>query len=227
MLLVYCEGSTECEFVKRVLAPYLKKRGIVAKSTMCTTSKDGGQVHKGGVRKYSKIKAELRTICRDPHITVTTMIDLYGLPSDTPGYGPNADVASLENAISNDMSCENLVVNLMKHEFEALLFSDMSAFKDLYPKAYRGLMAVRDRYDTPEDINTSPNAAPSKRIIAEIPRYTKVYDGMVLSERIGIEAMMRECPHFRSWIEKIVDAERKAQHLSRSLDGWMRSDPIH
>ncbi len=211
MLLVYCEGSTESEFVKRVLGPYLKAQGITVESTVCTTKNDDGRIYKGGVRKYSKIKAELRTICRNPRITVTTMIDLYGLPSDTPGYHQGAEVGSVERAIAEDIACDNLVVNLMKHEFEALLFSDTAAFKELYPKAYQSLEAVRDKYETPEEINTSPNAAPSKRIIAEIPGYRKVYDGMLLSERIGIDAMMKECPHFRNWVERIIRAEQNAQ----------------
>ncbi len=211
MLLVYCEGSTESEFVKRILGPYLKTHGIAVESTVCTTKKDDGRVYKGGVRKYSKIKAELKTICRNPSITVTTMIDFYGLPSDTPGYHQGVGAESVERAIAEDMACDNLVVNLMKHEFEALLFSDMVAFRELYPKAYKNLEAVRDKYETPEEINTSPNAAPSKRILAEIPSYRKVNDGMLLSERIGIEAMMKECPHFRNWVENIIRTERNAR----------------
>lgn len=210
MLLVYCEGSTEREFVKRILGPYLRAQGIAVESTVCTTKIDDGHVYKGGVRKYSKIKAELKAICRNPRVTVTTMIDLYGLPSDTPGYHQSADVDSVERAIAEDMDCDNLIVNLMKHEFEALLFSDMVAFKELYPKAYKNLEAVRNKYETPEEINTSPNAAPSKRIVAEVPSYRKVNDGMLLSERIGIEAMMRECPHFRNWVERILRAELDA-----------------
>jgi len=62
---------------------------------------------------------------------------------------------------------------------------------------------VRDAFPTPEDINDDPATAPSKRIIQVCPSYRKVVQGTTAARRIGIEAMRRECPHFRNWLEQL------------------------
>lgn len=92
------------------------------------------------------------------------------------------------------------------HEFEALLFSHPKSFTliandDIVDK----LQEIRDAYETPEHINNSVETAPSKRIEALIPNYAKVKNGALLSEDIGIDTMLAECPHFREWIKTLVN----------------------
>ena len=55
----------------------------------------------------------------------------------------------------------------------------------------------------PEDINDSPETAPSKRMQKLIHGYNKVVYGVSLIEYIGIDIILRKCPHFREWIEKL------------------------
>jgi len=65
------------------------------------------------------------------------------------------------------------------------------------------LKEIREAYQTPEHINNSEQTAPSKRILNLYPSYQKVSDGTIIAETIGIEKMMKECPHFRKWIDRL------------------------
>ncbi len=93
----------------------------------------------------------------------------------------------------------------MMHEFEGLLFSDCERFAsaigktELIPK----LKAIRDAFETPEEINDSPITAPSKQIEALIPGYQKPLSGVLAALEIGLDTIRRECPHFRNWVERL------------------------
>ncbi len=212
-LFIYCEGGTEREFCNTLLIPFFKRKGIDAIVSTCTTSNTGGKVHKGGVSKYNKIRDEIRRIHRNPNLLITTMFDYYAFPKDAPGIATVTDVDGLERTIASDIGCDRVIFNLMKYEFEALLFSDVSAFKTQFPKAYPKLKEIKDRYGCPENINNSPQTAPSKRIYNLIPEYMKANDGIPIAETIGIETMMAECPHFKKWIETIINDERLGLHI--------------
>ncbi len=211
--IVYCEGSTEREFVNKVLDPYLSKKGIRAHPVVCNTSYTGGIAHKGGVSKYSTIGKELKMLCHNTDADiVTTMIDFYGFPSDVPNCRNPKDISALEEAICKDVSCRKFIPYISKHEFEALLFSDISAFSNNYPDAVQKLLKIRKEYSSPEEINNSPSTAPSKRILGLIPEYRKTSDGISISMAIGIDRMMDQCPHFRQWIDTIIE-------MANGIDG--------
>ena len=95
---------------------------------------------------------------------------------------------------------------VMMHEFEALLFSDCGAFcrsvdrVELEPQ----LAKIRAGFASPEQINDSPQTAPSKRIEALMPRYRKPLDGVNAARAIGLDRMRAECPHFNDWLERLV-----------------------
>lgn len=204
-LYVYCEGPSEREFVSRILHPYLYKHGIIAIPIVCATGEKYGKIYKGGVSDYSKICKELKKICyehRNEH--VTTMIDFYGLPSNTPGIESN-DIDDVKKSITKDIGANNLLIYLSRHEYEALLFSDVDSFREKYgDDIVHDLRKIRLAYDTPEDINNSRDTAPSKRIQQLIPEYKKVIDGTTIALYIGIEKMMAECPYFKAWVESII-----------------------
>ena len=126
-MIVFCEGSTEEDFVDDVLSPFLWGVNVVATP-----------IGLGGVCKYSTIKRELNQLCRtNKSALITTMFDFYGLPNETPGKstarGSIYNVAEhIESAIEYDLGClGNLVCNVTLHEFEGLLFSQTSAFRDI------------------------------------------------------------------------------------------------
>ena len=140
---------------------------------------------------------------------VTTLVDFYGFHRR-----PTDDVEELERQINNAyygmphaaLPDDRVFSYVQRHEFEALLFSDVSAFARVLgiqrnPNA--ALAGVRAQFANPEDINDSPDTAPSKRIVRAIPRYRKVVDGARVAAEVGLEAMRRECPRFAAWLARI------------------------
>jgi len=216
-LYILCEGQTEENFVNTILNPYLYNMAIFAIPIICATKRTSARKYKGGVSSFGKIEKELRRLC-DEHTNemVTTMFDLYALPHDTPGLGSGIrdvyeKVRFIEGAVSEQIGNKhgNMIFNLVLHEFEGLLFSDVSAFSSAADnEAVDLLKKVRDAVPTPEHINDSPETAPSKRVAKAIPAYSKVVDGIDIAEKIGIEKMKSECRHFSNWLDKLIRNSR-------------------
>ena len=63
----------------------------------------------------------------------------------------------------------------MMHEFEALLFSDCTKFGNLIgkPELIEKFQQIRSQFANPEEIDDTPNQAPSKRIQALVEGYEK------------------------------------------------------
>jgi len=212
-LYILCEGQTEDRFVKEVLRPHLLNLNIFVTPIICETKRTNNRKYKGGISKYSKIRAELEILCKgDPSAYVTTMLDFYKLPNDTPGKGTVGDIydiaQGIEAAIKSDLGeLRNLLVNLTLHEFEGLLFSDVSAFHGIAKannKAVMELERIKSNFPTPEHINDSEVTAPSKRIEMILPEYSKTLNGLEIAQRIGVEKMAEECHHFEKWIAKLT-----------------------
>ncbi|OTA19841.1 hypothetical protein Xbed_01960 [Xenorhabdus beddingii] len=168
---------------------------------------------KGGITSYGKVKHQITRLCRqDPDAFVTTLIDYYGLPTDFPDYNEQQDSAAhkrivkLEQAFANDIGQTNFIPNLLLHEFEALLFCQPEKFADwLDESAPIGtLQAIKAQFDSPEDINNSPETAPSKRILSIIPNYHKTLHGPLIAGDIGLDTMRSQCPHFNQWLNKLL-----------------------
>lgn len=214
-LYIYCEGQTEESFINTILYPYFFNMGICVFPIICFTRRSLNKKYKGGVTSYEKIKSELKTICRQHrNEMVTTMFDYYGMPTDTPSIEcSEVDLLKrmefIEGAISRDIGERNCIFHLMLHEFEALLFSEPQAFSLIGGEdAVRAVQEICSHYETPEHINNSVETAPSKRIGKIIPNYAKVKNGVLLSQDIGIDKMMAACPHFKRWIETIIEATK-------------------
>lgn len=209
---ILCEGQTEEQFVKSLLAPYFSQYDIYVDATILVTKQsNSGRNEKGGVSKYGKITKDLRQLCNDRTAYVTTMLDLYKLPNDTPGMDdqqndPIEHALNIEKAIDHDIGYPNCHVNIMVHEFEALLFSDPLAFSCLGVKNIEEkIQRIKDEFDTPEYINSSVDSAPSKRILKLKSDYQKTTQGITIANIIGIEKMKANCLHFASWIDGIIN----------------------
>ena len=100
----------------------------------------------------------------------------------------------------------NYIPYIQLHEFEALAFSSANSFEALFEDNemdYKGIKEVISTFSNPEDINDSPETAPSKRMQKLISGYNKVAYGISLIEYTGIDTILRKCPHFREWVEKL------------------------
>jgi len=209
-VLVLVEGQTEERFVRDVLCPYLWARDIDMIPTIAKTKRvKCGPDFKGGITDYKKVENDLRRLLGDTGaIVVTTFIDYYALPSDFPGVisrppgSPNVRVRHVETAWERSIDNPRFRAYLMVHEFEALLFVKPDELCNaLYQSAkLPQLMNIRSSFETPEDINDDPETAPSKRIIRIFQGYQKTVHGPLVTKRVGLEDLRRECLHFDKWV---------------------------
>lgn len=200
-LAIVVEGETEKSFVDRVLAPHLIDFDVVARPTM--PGKQGGDI------RIERLAPEMARLTWNFH-AVTSLVDFYGFGGKSRGETVEQLEDRIEQAIgerSSEYPCgERLFAYVQRHEFEALLFSDVDAFSvmlEATPAAVRNLRRAAAGFATPEDINDHPVTAPGKRIEAALPRYGKVRDGPLIAEKIGIGPIRAACPRFNGWIERL------------------------
>jgi hypothetical protein len=150
------------------------------------------------------------------------MVDYYALPGNFPGLAAlprklaaTDRVTRLEAGLHRDLAkrLDDLPVSgrfipyIQLHEFEALLFSVPTAFLEAFPnhsKAVAQLTAIRARFEDPEAIDDNPHTAPSKRILNLLPDYQKPVAGLLIAQRIGLDAIRHECQHFDAWVTRLL-----------------------
>jgi hypothetical protein len=211
---VLVEGQTEETFVKGILQPHFNRRQIYLFPRLI-----GKPGHRGGIGEYPRARRDiLATLKQESHAFCTTMFDYYAMPSSW----PQRDAAKqsplpqkpimIEQAILSDIAGElgdgfnvaHLIPYVQMHEFEALLFSEPRLLAKGLDLADDGaIQVIRSQFQTPEEIDDSPQHAPSKRILGLHPRYDKRIDGVLISQSIGLGAMRSQCPHFEEWIGKL------------------------
>lgn len=212
---IICEGPTESRFISDVLAPYFWPHAIYLTPTLL-----GVPGQKGGRVNYARVKKDiLIQLKQDIQVFCSTMFDFYGLGPGFPGSTHEVALEGtqkaicIENAIGEDILTTvpnlrpdlRLIPYLQVHEYEGLLFSDTTMFASALGQDNLAvhLASIRSNFATPEDINNNPNTAPSKRITSVYKQYKKVIEGTVAAQRIGIDRMLQECPHFRNWILRL------------------------
>jgi len=145
--------------------------------------------------------------------------DYYGMGGTWPGRtearkkNQATKPVTVEKAIREDIKkgkngtvlASRFLPYIQMHEFEALLFSDSSTLPDVLqdPNAENSIEEIRDEFATPEEINDSSTTAPSKRLEVLFASYQKTLHGPLAAKRIGIAPMLRECPHFKEWVDSI------------------------
>lgn len=206
---ILVEGQTEETFVKEVLSEFMPEGLFLQPVIIATKRVNSGGKFKGGVPSYPKVRNEVQHLLADSSaVGVTTMLDYYALPPSFPGRAqPQGQtstelVRSVESAWEADINSLRFRAYLSLHEFEALLFSEPAAIAQGFakPELESDLAAIRSQFSTPEEINDHPETAPSARLEKLYPRYSKPFFGTLIARRIGIEAMMAECPHFADWV---------------------------
>ncbi|CBL44419.1 conserved hypothetical protein [gamma proteobacterium HdN1] len=207
---ILVEGQTEESFVRELLAPYYAQRQVFITAIVVRTSAG----HKGGIASYAKVRPQIVRLCKqDRNVIISTMFDLYGLPADFPGKNSQAytqlhsgleKAQLIENALVADIQQNNFIPYIQLHEFEALLFADLKAF-EVWTDNDRVLKPIYELCEStkPEDINDSPQTAPSKRILSAMPNYQKTVHGPLIACDIGLDAIRRQCPHFSRWLVQL------------------------
>ena len=139
-------------------------------------------------------------------------VDFFRIPTSVPKYkeimakGVHLDqVAQLEAAIDIDIKDRRFIPYIQLHEFEALLFSSNIGFENYFiPEHAEQTNIIVTDYDNPEEINSSPETAPSKRLIKIKSDYDKALEGNLIALEVGMTTIMQRCPRFKSWIDLLV-----------------------
>jgi uncharacterized protein DUF4276 len=222
-LLVHVEGQTEEDFVNEVLSDHLVNKGYESVSARIVGNSRLKR-RRGGIRPWPSVRKDIINHLRqDRECVATTMVDFYGLPKHGDGAWPGrglvanratqdkaafveeALLASISTQMGASFDSRRFVPFVMMHEFEGLLFSDCEAFSRGVgkPELEPTLRGVRNTFRTPEDINDSPDTAPSKRVEAIVPGYEKPFLGTLAVLEIGLDRIRAECPHFSAWLKRL------------------------
>mgnify|MGYP003592145528 CR=1 FL=1 len=218
-LLILCEGQSEEMFVKRVLTPHLVQKNIYPIATIINTKKTNyGANHKGGIATWGKVNMDLKELLKNSHAWVTTLIDFYALPEDSPKpeQMPSANtievVQSTQQAIKNDaqnrgQNIDRFIPFLSLHELEAWVFSDVSTLCEHFQCTSYTKSQIQDLlhsvHGNPESINHGAETHPKKRLQKWFQGYSEKADSVTLLEKIGIEQIRSSCPHFNNWLTQI------------------------
>lgn len=211
LLKIHVEGDTEKRFVDRVLKPYLISLGFTVK--VQTNQTDA--THFGGLSTYAQFRKNTIRLRGHEPCLITTMIDLYQLPSDFPGKDEaesrkNSEeiVLFLEQKLEKDLHelSPNFIPYIQLHEFEALLFSSIdtinNTLQNATPSTLSKLKTVLHTFGEPENIDTHKGPSVHLKEIYE-NQYQKIYHGIPIAEQIGLEAIRDACPHFDNWLKKL------------------------
>ena len=227
-LLIHVEGQTEESFVNELLRSQLLAKGYEAVSARIVGNARLRR-RRGGIRPWPSVKRDIiNHLKEDPGCIASTMVDFYGLPQTGVGAWPGRAAAigleahgkaqCVEDALLNDVGVElgerfdrrRFVPFVVMHEFEGLLFSDCDAFSRSIgrPDLEARLREVRQQFQTPEDINDSPAAHPSKRVEEIVSGYEKPLYGILAALEVGLTRIRGECRHFDGWLRRLESLVR-------------------
>jgi hypothetical protein len=174
---VVVEGESEEAFLRGMVTPHLAARSVWLYPRRVL--RGGGGC--GGGRSWQPWQTQLESLLkrdRDPALRVTTMLDLYAIPKDTPGWTPPGEQAGprraeqIVAALRAALPDRRFVPYVQVHELETLLYADLDVLARLAPDTLGdGLAAlVRDTSALdPETIDDAPTSAPSRRILRCAP----------------------------------------------------------
>lgn len=200
-LAISVEGPTEREFVRYELAEHLQTKGVNA--TPILPHGMGGDIR---IDRLASAMAEL--VFNFDY--VTSLVDFYGFKDKGTCTSDELEKRveeAVRGRIRQSWDESRLFAYVQRHEFEALLFSDVSKFGTVFDElpgnALTELGEIRRHFTTPEDINDSSITAPAKRILRLIPGYRKAVHGPELASEIGLTVIRGQCPRFNDWLTRI------------------------
>jgi len=212
---VICEGSTEEDFVRDILATHLNKKEIYLLPSCI-----GKVGHKGGNVNLQRLETDVKNrLLEERQCFCTSFLDYYGLPDDFPGKKIAKEVHDITDkqiiihqALTEHFQkkldpeiASRFIPYIQMHEFEALLFSNPYKLACAIGCEYQkeAFAKIRNSFSTPEWINDNLHTAPNKRISKIFPAYSKPIHPLLSAAEIGLETIRQECKLFNSWIERL------------------------
>lgn len=210
-LIFIVEGDSEQRFINEHLVSFLalKFPGVSMHAQKITTNRKKNV--KGGNVNYELLKNEIKRTYAQGGVLITTFMDFFRLPTDYPEYTQDVkQISQIEDAIRVDCSSiippTSFLPYIQKHEFETLLFANSAGFSKVVGGAEMNeILNVLKKFSTPEDINGSPETAPSKRLLS-IFKYKKVSDSALVMKDVDIDALRKRCPRFDVWVGRLEAA---------------------
>ena len=211
-IFIIVEGQTEEAFVKEVLLPYLNDHQVynVTPIIIHTNTKH----YKGGFVNYAHLQNDIQSLLKSEghDVFVTTFVDFFRIPNTIPQYneitrkGTHLEqVEKMQESIDKNINDHRFSSYIQLHEFEALLFSSNKGFVKWMSGKHTETGEIIKSFPNPEEINTSINGAPSKRLLAIQPNYDKVMQGNLIAIEVGIKQMLVKCPRFSKWVEMLIE----------------------
>lgn len=204
------EGFCEEDFIKQMIAPHLLAYDVFATPIVLLTSREpSGEKHKGGAVSVARVASELRRILPSSDV-VTTFYDFYGFKDKKPAETADQLASRIASAVGTP---RKLHAYVQMHEFEALLFADpimVGQYFKAEPIGRKVAWAVQ-QVGGPEDVNDSPQTAPSKRLEKWCQTYsqerydsgTKRHHAPRLAGKVGLPTMRETCPRFAAWLARL------------------------
>jgi hypothetical protein len=215
------EGPTEKFFIADILAPYLAEKGVYM--TPIIISKPG---QRGGDVKFARVKNDIALHLKQRRDTYLTLfVDYYGLKSDWPGFEeakrqstPNrkADKINSETAaqvyllLGTRGSDRRFIPYVAMHEIEALLFSEPHILAEQLSVPQAKIDKIITECGEPENIDDSPDTAPSRRLEGLSGRFKKTSSGIAIAKAIGLTKMRASCPVFNRWLTTVENLKGAA-----------------
>lgn len=210
-LIIICEGPTEQAFCKDLLRDYFLTKDLLLEVPTIKHSN-------GGIVAWDTLRKQIVRHLNEGDCVVSLLVDYYRIRDSYkfPGWMESKSISNIYkrmNFLFEQMS-ENIdedlrsrfVPYIQLHEFEGLLFSDISVFQRNFAKEqldYRQLEDAVNEFASPEEINNGPATAPSERLKKAVVGYDKVTDGDFLAMEIGLEIIRKKCSLFNNWIERM------------------------
>lgn len=218
-LYIIVEGETEEEFVKRLLVPYLFGRGLMCHiQAILVFVSGGGHGHSDTDHFINTIEPVL--YLQDEPI-ITSLLDFFRFPRKQASFAACSVLATataqadclqqaLFTAVQGVRPYRHFIPYVQLHEFEALLFADAAGHALYHPRIEAEVAAVITAHPAPEEINSRPEWAPSKRLEAiyqaHNQKYRKGADAVDIAELIGMDRILERCPRFNAWVERLIAA---------------------
>jgi hypothetical protein len=210
---IVVEGITEKTFIDECLKPYwIEHFGLYE----VYATQIGRPGEKGGdVRLERVLENVQRHLKQQPDSYVTTFFDYYGNKlKKLEGYSTceslstaTQRIACLEQGLYDLVASPRFIPFLQKHEFESLIFSSGKALTSyLTDEACQAIIKIRDDFAGPENINTNNSASHRLAEIFDLyqrAKYSKKLYGSILALEIGLPTILKECPRFAAWVERI------------------------
>ncbi len=213
-LNITAEGFSEERFATDILRPHLLDYNIYVEVRKILTNRKLKK--RGGIVPYNRFKADVVQWFNEcPDVYHTTLIDLYGLRNDFPGYNttktlqPYDRIAAMEDQLKADLNFYKFIPYIQLHEYEALMYADTEILENwlgLYnriPELHFTKIKHSITDYNPELINEGTETAPSKRILNICDSYDKVDDGILILKEIGLQKIRFECRHFNDWLSTL------------------------